>query len=98
METSKRLRAVARGNVSAYMLYADEFALVFSYAIDASNIGVALDEVLSASREPFSAGGRDITGSWSTGIVQTQEQGTTAEVLDSNAETAVYLGGPRQQP
>lgn len=90
MEVSRRLRSITRRTDTVARIGGDEFCLVLSDLYSAADSLQVAQTCLEALRKPIHVAERDYTMSASIGISCYPEHGTEPEVLQQNADSAMY--------
>ena len=85
-----RLRACVRGSDTVSRQGGDEFVVLLSEVAHAQDAAVAAQKMLAALNEPHRVGELALYASASIGIATFPADGTTAEDLLKNADTAMY--------
>ncbi|HMC16101.1 MAG TPA: bifunctional diguanylate cyclase/phosphodiesterase, partial [Albitalea sp.] len=85
-----RLMAVVRKDDTVARFGGDEFVLLAENLSNASDAAVVAEKVLACCAEPFVIGERELHISASIGVGMYPEDGTDAETLLKNADTAMY--------
>jgi diguanylate cyclase (GGDEF)-like protein/PAS domain S-box-containing protein len=85
-----RLRACVRSSDTVSRQGGDEFVILLSEVTHARDAAVAAEKMLAALSEPHHVDESELYVSASIGIVTYPEDGTTAEDLLKNADTAMY--------
>src|ERR1700722_1472765 len=95
VQVAARLRECVRPGDTVGRLGGDEFAIVLCSLGKAADAGMVADKVVSALSRPFRLDGQDIYVSASLGIGIYPTDGTEADELLRNADTAMYRAKER---
>ncbi|HSW08377.1 bifunctional diguanylate cyclase/phosphodiesterase [Aquabacterium sp.] len=87
---AERLTGMLRGDDAVARFGGDEFVLVLENLSSASDAAVLAEKALACCAEPFVVDGRELHVSASIGVSIFPEDGTDAETLLKNADTAMY--------
>jgi diguanylate cyclase (GGDEF)-like protein/PAS domain S-box-containing protein len=89
-EMADRLRAHTRQVDCIARMGGDEFIAVLTEIGDAADIGAIAQKLGRATAEPIRLADRDVVATCSIGIAMFPQDGTDAETLIRNADTAMY--------
>jgi diguanylate cyclase (GGDEF)-like protein/PAS domain S-box-containing protein len=95
VQVAARLRECLRPGDTVGRLGGDEFAIVLCSLGKAADAGMVADKVVSALSRPFHLDGQDIYVSASLGISMYPTDGSEADELLRNADTAMYRAKER---
>jgi predicted signal transduction protein with EAL and GGDEF domain len=87
---AERLSGVLREDDAVARFGGDEFVLVVENLSKSSDAAVVAEKVLACCAEPFVIDGRELNVTASIGVSVYPEDGTDAETLLKNADTAMY--------
>ncbi len=90
IETSKRIQSCIRTNDTLSRYGGDEFVLLTENITDCYNIGLIAEKILNAFTKPVYINDKEIDVTPSIGISVYPDDGESADVLLSNADTAMY--------
>ena len=90
IEAAERLRKVLRSGDTVGRLGGDEFIIILSGLVDASDVAPVVDNLLYQFRNAFKVDGRELMLTASVGISIFPEDGDNASELLRNADSAMY--------
>ena len=89
-ETAKRLKNAIRNSDTAARLGGDEFVVIISELQNHCDIEKIVNKIFTAFRAPFQIDNHEIFISGSIGITVFPDDGKTIDVLQGNADSAMY--------
>ncbi|MBF0218040.1 MAG: EAL domain-containing protein [Gammaproteobacteria bacterium] len=90
LETSHRLKTSLRSNDSVARLGGDEFTIILEATNNCLEIGAIVEKIIAVIRQPMAIGGQQYHITPSIGISLFPNDGSDAETLIRNADTAMY--------